>query len=58
MGELMVMDQGDFNLMDNNLKFTIFWELAYLSKSAEPQLNQTLDFISDHSFLTHTNPES
>ena len=54
----MVMDQGNFHLMDNDLKFTIIWELAYLSKSAEPQLYQTLDFISDHSFLTHTNPES
>ena len=54
----MVMDQGNFHLMDNDLKFTIIWELAYLSKSAEPQLNQTLDFISGHSSLTHTNPES
>ena len=54
----MVMDQGNFHLMDNNLKFTIIWELTYLSKSTEPQLNRTVDFISDRSFLSHTNPES
>ena len=54
----MVMDQGNFHLMDNDLKFTIIWELAYLPKSTEPQLNQTVDFISSRSFLTHTNPES
>ena len=54
----MVMDQGNFHLMDNNLKFTIIWELAYLPKSTEPQLNRNVDFISDRSFLAHTNPES
>ena len=54
----MVMDQGNFHLMDNNLKFTIIWELADLPKSTEPQLNRTVDFISSRSFLTHTNPES
>ena len=54
----MVMDQGNFHLMDNDLKFTIIWELAYFPKSTESQLNQTVDFISDRSFLTHTNPES
>ena len=52
----MVMDQGNFHFMD--LKFTIIWKSAYLPKSNEPQLNQTVDFISSHSFLTHTNPKS
>ena len=42
----MVMDQGNFHLMDNDLKFTIIWELAYLPKSTEPQLNRCVDFIS------------
>ena len=46
----MVMDQGDFNLMDKNLKFTIFWELAYLSKSTESQLNPSLDLITNSRF--------
>ena len=54
----MVMDQGNFHLMDNDLKFTLIWELAFLPKSTEPQLNQTVDFISSRSFLTHTNSES
>ena len=54
----MVIYQGNFHLMDNNLKFTIIWELTYLPKSTEPQLNRTVDFISSRSFLTHTNPES
>ena len=43
----MVMDQGNFHLMDNDLKFTIIWELAYLPKSTESQLNRSVDFISN-----------
>ena len=54
----MVMDQGNFYLMDNDLKFTIIWELAYLPKSTKLQLNQIVDFISSRSFKIHTNPES
>ena len=54
----MVMDQGNFHVVDNDLKFTIIWELADLPKSTEPQLNRTVDFISSRSFLTHTNPET
>ena len=46
----MVMDQGNFHLMDNDLKFTIFWELAYLPKSTEPQLNPSVDFFNGHWF--------
>ena len=53
----MVMDQGNFHLMDNNLKFTIIRELAYLPKSTEPQLNRTVDFISSRSFKNHINYE-
>ena len=46
MGELMVMDQGNFHIVDNDLKFTIIWELAYLPKSTESHLDESVDFIS------------
>ena len=29
----MGMDQGNFHLVENDLKFTINWELAHLLKS-------------------------
>ena len=54
----MVMDQGNFHLMDNDLKFTIIWELAYLPKSTESQLNRSVDFISNRSFKKFNNYES
>ena len=54
----MVIDQGNFHVMDNDLKFTISWKLAYLSKSTLPYLNRFVDFISDRSFVTSTNPKS
>ena len=54
----MVMNQGNIHLMDDELKFTIIWELTYFPKSTEPQLNQTVDFISSRSFFTCTNSES
>ena len=58
MGILIVIDQGKLHKVDNDPKFTNFWELANFPKPTEPQLNRTVDFISDRSFLTHTNPES
>ena len=54
----MVMDQGNFHLMDNDLKFTIIWELTNLPKSTELHLNQYVDFISQRRFFTCTNSES
>ena len=58
MRELMVMDLGNFHIEDIDLKFTISWKLAYLSKSTLPYLNRFADFISDRSFVTSTNPIS
>ena len=54
----MVMDQGNFHLMDNDLKFTIIWELTNLPKSTKLHLIQFVDFISQRSFFTCTNSES
>ena len=51
MGELMVMDQGNFHIVDNDFKFTITWELAHLPKSTESYLDQSVDFISGLIFL-------
>ena len=54
----MVMDQGNFHKMDNDLKFTITWELAHLSKSTESHLDQSTDFISGLTFWSCTYSES
>ena len=54
----MVMDQGNFHIVDNDLDITIIWELTHLPKSTELHLNQSLDFINRRSLLTRTNPES
>ena len=54
----MVMDQGNFHIVDNDLDITIIWELTHLPKSTELHLNQSLDFISQRSLLNRTNPES
>ena len=54
----MVMDQGNFHIMDNDLNFTIIWELAHFLKSTALHLNQNVDFISRRSLLTCTNSES
>ena len=54
----MVMDQGNFHIVDNDVHFTIIWELSHLSKSTELHLNQSVDFISQRSFFTCTNSES
>ena len=54
----MVMDQGNFHIVDNDLKFTIIWELAYLPKSTESHLDQSIDFISSLTFWSRTYSES
>ena len=54
----MVMGQGNFHIVDNDLDITIIWELTHLPKSTELHLNQSLDFISQRSFFTCTNSES
>ena len=54
----MVMDQGNFHIVDNDVHFTIIWELTHLSKYTELHLNQSVDFISQRSFFTCTNSES
>ena len=54
----MVMDQGNFHIVDNDLKFTIIWELAYLPKSTESHLDRSIDFISDLTFWSRTYSES
>ena len=54
----MVMDQGNFHIVDNDFKFTITWELAHLPKSTESHLDQSVDFISSLIFLNCTYSES
>ena len=54
----MVMDQGNFYIVDNDLTFTITWELTHLSKSTKLHFNQSVDFISRRSFFTSKNSES
>ena len=54
----MVMDQGNFHLIDNGLKFSIMWELPYLPKSTEPQLNRSLDIFSGRSYFNHKNSQT
>ena len=54
----MDMDQSNFHIVDNDIHFTIIWELSHLSKSTELHLNQSVDFVSQRSFFTCTNSES
>ena len=54
----MVIDQGNFHIVDNNIISTNTWELAHLQKPAEPYLTQSVDFISDRRFLTIRIPKS
>ena len=51
-GLVMAIGQGNFHIKENGLKFTNFWELKNLSKSAEFHLNTCVDFISDPTFWT------
>ena len=54
----MVMDQGNFHIVDNDFKFTITWELAHFPKSTESHLDQSVDFISGLLFSNCTYSES
>ena len=54
----MAMDQGNFHVVDNDLKFTITWELAHLPKSTESHLDQSVDFISGLIFWNCTYSKS
>ena len=54
----MFMEQGNFHIVDNDLKFNISQELANLPKSTELQLNWFEDIIIGNRFFTHTNSES
>ena len=54
----MVINQGNFHLVDNDLKFTISWKLAYLPKSTYPHLKWFLDFIISRSFYICANPKN
>ena len=58
MGESMVMGQGNFHIVDNDLKFIITWELVHLPKSTEPHLNLSVDFIRNRRFFYHTYSKS
>ena len=48
----MVIDQGNFHIVNNDLKFANNWELTHFPKSAAPRLNQYVDFIITRSFFT------
>ena len=55
---MMVIDQGNFHIVDNDLKFTITWKLLILWVSAKSHLDQSTDFISGHRFLNCTYSQS
>ena len=54
----MVIDQGNFHIVDYELKFTITWKLLILWVSAKSHLDTSTDFISDYSFQNRTYSES
>ena len=54
----MAIGQGNFQIKENGLKFTNFWELTNLSKSAEFHFNKFVDFIRGPTFLSCTYSES
>ena len=43
----MVIDQGNYHIVDNDLKFTYSWEWTNLSTSAKSHLNKSVHFISN-----------
>ena len=55
---LIVIDQGYFHKVDNDLKFTNTWELANFPKSTESHLDRLVDFISGLTFWNRTYSES
>ena len=46
----MVIDQGNFHIVDNALNFINISELTHLPKSTESHLGKFVDFISGHRF--------
>ena len=54
----MVIDQGNYHIVDNDLKYTYSWEWTNLSTSAKSHLNKSVHFISNRSFKKRTNNES
>ena len=54
----MVIDQGNFHIVDNDLKFTITWKLLILWVSAKSHLDKSTDFISDLTFWNRTYSKS
>ena len=55
---LIVIYQGKFHKVDNDLKFTNTWELANFPKSTESHLDGLVDFISGLTFVSRTYSES
>ena len=43
----MLIDQGHFHIVDNDLTFTKTRELVHFPKYAEPHLSRFVDFIID-----------
>ena len=54
----MVIDQVDFHIEDNDIKFTCTYELAHLPKPPESYLIRCVDFIPCLTFSNHTYSES
>ena len=54
----MVIDQGNYHIVDNDLKFTYSWEWTNLLTSGKSHLNWSVHFISDRSFKKRTYYES
>ena len=46
----MVIDQGNFHIVNNALNFINISELTHLPKSAKSHLGKFVDFISGHWF--------
>ena len=46
----MVIDQGNFHIVNNPLKFINISELTHFPKSAESHLGKFVDFICGHWF--------
>ena len=54
----MVIDQGNYHIVDNDLKFTYSWEWTNLLTSGKSHLNWSVHFISNRSFKKRTYYES
>ena len=54
----MVIDQGYFHIVDNDLTFTITWKLLILWVSAKSHFGQSTDSICGHRFSNCTYSKS